>query len=248
MATKRLWTLVGVVIFIILSSAIIYWFYFSKPTIFPTNEQLVKEINSVFPEAAASVIQDTIPIDEHHSLVPFISEKGDYSLSYWVWKKDKWQAESIHTNGSPMVWKIDRDDPSSFYFVWNIHPDDQLSSIHFYLIRDRGYYITEGVEHYYPRVQMDTNVSLQEKTYGVLRLPDDWIEFMDPFMKVERVKQPDLFFNDLFSEQYISFGWIPYNQRDKEAFPERSVNGSGYSYEDLEHVMILDKADIELPK
>ena len=36
-------------------------------------------------------------------------------------------------------------------------------------------------------------------------------------------------------------------KRDKEAYPERSVNGSGYSNGDLEHVMILDKGDIELP-
>ena len=244
---KKLWILIGLGIFVVLLSAIIYWFYFSKPASFPTNEQLVEEINSIFPEAAASVIQDTIPIDEHHVVVPFISDKGDYSLSYWVWQKDKWRAESIHTNGSPMVWKIDRNDPSSFRFVWNIHPDDQLGSLHFYLIRDRGYQVTEGVEHYYPRVQMDTKVSLQENTYGVLRLPDDWIAFMDASMKVETAKQHDLFFNDFFPEQYMSFGWIPYNQADKEAYPERSVNGSGYSNGDLEHVMILDKGDIEIP-
>ena len=58
---KKLWILIGLGILVVLSSAIIYWFYFSKPVTFPTNEQLVEEINSIFPEAAASVIQDTIP-------------------------------------------------------------------------------------------------------------------------------------------------------------------------------------------
>ena len=53
--------------------------------------------------------------------------------------------------------------------------------------------------------------------------------------------------NDFFPEQYMSFGWIPYNQGDKEAYPEHSANGSGYSNGDLEHVMILEKGDIELP-
>ena len=95
---KKLWILIGLGILVVLSSAIIYWFYFSKPVTFPTNEQLVEEINSIFPEAAASVIQDTIPIDEHHVVVPFISDKEDYSLSYWVWQKGKWSAESIHSN------------------------------------------------------------------------------------------------------------------------------------------------------
>ena len=69
-------------------------------------------------------------------------------------------------------------------------------------------------------------------------------------MKVESAKQSDLFFNDFFPEQYMSFGWIPYHQADKETFPERSVNGNGYSNGkvELEHVMILDKGDIEIPK
>ncbi|MFZ0443614.1 MAG: hypothetical protein WAM95_02975 [Bacillus sp. (in: firmicutes)] len=248
MGKKRLWTLIGLVIFVVLSLAITYWFYFSKPATFPTNEQLVEEINSIFPEAAASIIQDTIPVDEHHALVPFISNKDDYSLSYWVWKKHKWRVASIDTKGRPMVWKIDSNDPSSFRFVWNIHPDDQLSSIHFYLIRDRGYHVTEGIEHYYPRVQMKKKVSLKEKSsYGLMPLPDEWVTIMNSLKKVESAKQPDLFFNDFFPEQYMSFGWIPYNQANKEAFPERSVNGSGYSNGDLEHVMILDKEDIELP-
>ena len=96
---------------------------------------------------------------------------------------------------------------------------------------------------------MDTKVSIQEKNYGVLRLPNDWVALMNEFMKVETAKQPEWFFNGLFSEQYISFGWIPYDQTDKETFPERSVNGKGYSSDngDLELVMILDKGDIELP-
>ena len=116
-------------------------------------------------------------------------------------EKDKWRVASIDTNGRPMVWKIDRNDPSSYQFVWNIHPEDQLSSIHFYLIRDRGYHITEGIEHYYPRVQMETKISLQEKSYGLIPLPDDWVTVMDALIKVESAKQHDLFFNDFFPEQ-----------------------------------------------
>ncbi|HHW36272.1 MAG TPA: hypothetical protein GXX18_03120 [Bacillales bacterium] len=250
MTKKWLWIFVSLGIFVVLISVSIHWFYYSNPATFPTNEQLVEEINSVFPEAAASVIQDTIPVDGHHVLVPFISNNDDYSLSYWVWQKHKWRVTSIDTKGRPMVWKIDRNDPSSYQFVWNIHPDDQLSSIHFYLIRDRGYRITEGVEHYVPRVQMMKKVSLKEKSYGLMRLPDEWVTFMNSFLKVESAKQPDLFFNNFFPEQYMFFGWIPYNQADKETFPERSVNGNGYSNGkiELEHVMILDKGDLETPK
>lgn len=249
MTKKRLWTFIGLGIAVVLSSAIIYWFYFSKPASFPTNEQLVEKINSIFPEATARAIQDTIPVDERHVLVPFISNKDDYGLSYWVWQKHKWRVASIDTKGQPMVWKIDRNDPSSFHFVWNIHPKDQLRSIKFYLIRDRGFHITEGKENYYPRVQMEKRVSLQEKSYGSMQLPDDWVTFMNTFIKVESAKQPNVFINNFFPEQYMYFGWIPYDQEDKETFPERSVNGNGYSNGnvDLEHMMILGKGDIEFP-
>lgn len=249
MAKKRLWTLIGLSIVVLLSSAMIYWFYFSAPDPFPTNEKLVEEINSVFPEAVASEIQDTIRVDERNILVPFISHKNDYSLSYWVWKKQKWSVASIDTKGRPMVWKMDKNDPSAYQIVWNIHPDDQLSSIHFYLIRDRGYHISEGIEHYYPRVQMVKKISLKEKSYGSVQLPEEWVTFMNSFIKVESAKQPNLFFNGFFPEQYMSIGWIPYDQADKEIFPERSVNGNGYSTGsiDMEHVMILNKVDIEIP-
>jgi len=239
MMKKKLWS-VG--IFIILLSIIVYWFYFSKPTSFPTNEQLVEEMNSIFPKAAASIIQDTIHIDEGHVLVPFISKGDDYGLSYWEWKNHKWKVVSIDTKGKPMLWKLNRNDPSSLYFVWNIHPKDQLSSIHFYLIRDRGFRIAEGIEHYNPRVQMEKRVSVQEKSYGLMQLPDDWVKFMNAYIKVESAKQSPK--RDMF------FGWIPYDQTNKETFPESSVNGTGYSdgEVDLEYVMIVDKGDIEIPR
>lgn len=250
MTKKRLWTFIGLGLFVVLSTATIYWFNFAAPATFPTNEQLVKEINNLFPLADADVTQDTVPVDERHVLVPFISNKDDYSLSYWVWQKHKWRVVNIDTKGRPMVWKIDRNEPATYQFVWNIHPDDQLSSIYFYLVRDRGYQVTEGIELYYPRIQMEQKVSIKEKSYGLMQMPVEWAAFINAAMKVETAKQPDLFFNSFFPEQYMSFGWIPFDQAEKETFPERSVNGNGYSNGnvEMEHVMILDEGDLERPE
>lgn len=238
MTKKKIWFL-GLLI--IMLSIIVYWFYFSTPTSFPTNEQLVEELNRIFPEATASIIQDTISIDERHVLVPFISKKDDYGLSYWVWKNRKWQVASIDTKGEPMLWKLNGNDPSSFYFVWNIDPKDKLSSIHFYFIRKRGYRIAEGIERYYPRVQMEKRISFQEKSYGSMQLPDDWITFMNAYLEVESAKQSP--------GRNLFFGWIPYDLTNQQIFPERSVNGSGYSEGkvDVEYVMILNKGEIEIP-
>lgn len=249
MTKKRFWPLVGLGVLFVLLSISIIWFYFSKPVSFPASEELVKEINRIFPEATASVIQDTISVDERHVVVPFISKEDDYGLSYWVWQKHKWRVATIDTKGEPKVWKINRKDPSSFQLLWNINPKDQLSSINFYLIRDRGYQISEGRENYFPRVQMEKKVSLHEKSYGVVQLPKEWKGFMNAVIKVESTQKPNLFFDDISPERSMFLGWIPYDQSHKETFPEGSLNGSGYSTGtlDIEHMMILGKGDLELP-
>ncbi|MCJ8008695.1 hypothetical protein ACFFF5_08770 [Lederbergia wuyishanensis] len=251
MDKKKLLMFVGIGIIFMLSSALTYWFYFSKPVSFPNKEQLVEEINKIFPEAAATVIQDTIPVDERHVLVPFISNESHYGLSYWVWKKHKWRVAFIDASGEPRLWKVDRNNPSSYHFVWNIHPEDHLSAIDFYMLKDRGYLVTEGKEFYYPKVQMEESVSLREKPYGALQLPEEWVSFMNTFIKVESAKQPNLFFNDIFTEQYVHFGWISYDQTNKESFPERSFSGGGsYSNDNvnLDFLMILEKEQLEVPE
>lgn len=247
---KGLWIFIGVGIFAVLLSVVVYWFYFSEPAPFPANEQLVAEMNHVFPEAFASKIQDTIVIDERHVVVPFIADNNDYGLSYWVWKKHQWIVGAINTNGNPMVWEIEKNDPSSYQFVWNIHPDDQLNSIRFYLIRDRGYQIVEKIERYYPKVQMEKKVSLKEKPYGVMPLPKEWAIAMNSFIKVESAKQPSVFFGNVFPAQYTFFGRLPYNQANQITFPKRAVNGNVYTNGDveLEYVRILDKEEIEISK
>lgn len=237
----------GLGVLVILSFNMIYWFYFSKPSTFPVKERLVREINHLYPEADAKVIRETIPIDDRHVVVPFISNGNGYGQSYWVWKNHKWVVATVDTKGQPKIWKINRNDPSSYYYVWNIHPDDQLSSIHFYLIRDRGYQVTDGNENYIPKVQMGHRVSLQKKTYGVLKMPDEWAKFMDSVMKVGSAQQPNLFFQNMFSPRDMYFGWISYDQSGKETYPERSVNGSSYSNisADIDYLMILNSGELD---
>jgi hypothetical protein len=236
---------------IVLSAVVIYWVYFTNPASFPTNEQLMEEINHIFPEAEASVIQDTVPIDERHIVVPFVSKQDDYGITYWAWQKHNWQIVSIDTSGEPRLWKINKKDPSTFHLVWNIHPEDQLSYMRFYLIRDRGLQVSDGVETYNPRVQMEKKVSLEVKSYGVLSLPDEWVAIINPLIKIESRRQPTLFSNLIFSEREMFFGWTPYDKLNKESFPEGSINGSrsfnGDAHIDIDFVSILSEAEVESP-
>lgn len=245
MRKKLVWVTIGIALIVLL---FIYLFFFSKPTPFPTQEQLVEEMNHFFPEARAATIQESISIDERHTLVPFISETGDYGLSYWVWQKRNWRVDRIDTKGGPMVWEINSRKPSSYYFVWNINPNHFLQTIDFFMIRERGYRVIDGKETYYPRIQLKTNVSLQDQTYGVLPLPEDWVTVTESFLKVSPPAQKDFFFNQLFPDQHLFFGWSAYDRLGNVSFPTE-LNGNSFSNGKLniDYVLILNEENLEQP-
>lgn len=248
MKKKNIVTIVSLIIFIVFA-IFIYQFYLSKPTSIPTEEQLVQGINDLSPEANANVIQDRLFLDEMHLFVPFISHDDKYGVSYWGWEwvNKKWKVVSINTTGEPEVWQGNEKETSTYQLVWNIHPNDKLAYLKFYLIRDRGFHITQGVETYYPKVQMEETVSLKEKSYGILQLPEEWTALMNAFIKLDSTKQSDLFFNNFFPEQHVFFGWIPYEDSGNEKFPEQSINGHRYLNGNIhtEFVRIMNEIDIE---
>ncbi len=248
MKKKGLFLLVGLVGFIIFAVSV-SWFDFSKPTAFPTHDQLIAEMNGLFPEAAASVIQDTIFLDERHVYVPFISKEDRYSSSYWVWKKKGWKVAYIKTSGEPRIWKINQKDSSTYHLVWNFYPEEELDEIRFNLVRNRGYSVSEGVETYYPRVQMQREVSLKESPFGALQLPKEWVTFINPLMKMEKAKQPGLLsYFDL--KQYMYFGWMAYDENEQRVLPIMTQHNSGFSLEneDIDFVMSLNEMELEFPE
>ncbi|MFY4776445.1 hypothetical protein [Metabacillus sp. RGM 3146] len=246
MTKKRLWISAGLILVIIL----VYWFYFSKPAYVPSKEQAIKDINSSFPKVYARVIQDTIRVDERHVLIPFISKGKNYGLSYWVWQYHKWNVAGVDTKGSPSIWKINKNDPSTYQLVWNIHhPDNQLNSIDFYLMRKRNFNISGGIEQYDPKVQMNRNVSLLKKTYGVVKLPKEWSTLMNSFTKAASGKQNVFQRNDPFPDQTFTFGWLSISKSGKDKLILDSINGTSYSSSsaNLEELMVLNKDQVELP-
>ena len=76
-----------IVIFVALAALLIilfliYWFYFSKPESFLSEEQVVDQINDTFAQAEAVRIQDTVDLDEEHVFVPFVTNSDEYGVSY----------------------------------------------------------------------------------------------------------------------------------------------------------------------
>ncbi|WP_153731426.1 hypothetical protein [Sporosarcina obsidiansis] len=248
MTKKKLWIFAGGGLLVV-SIGLLYWFYFSTPVTLPADEQLINDIHQVFPEATVDVIQDKIYADERHAIVPFISERNEYGLSYWVWGKYKWQVASIDLDGEPRVWKIDQRDPSTYHFVWNLSPVDQLSTLQLYLIRDRGYLISDEEEIYNPRVQMEWIASLQESSYGVMPLPEEGVNVLNSLFKGQATQQSSLFFENFSPAQEVFFSWIAKDQLGNEAYPEISVNGSSYTVGDItvDYMLIFSEEQLELP-
>lgn len=244
MKKNRLW-LIPLLGIVVLLAVLANRFYFSKPTVFPKNSQLIKEINQVLPEAEAATIQDKIHIDKRHVFVPFISEEDKYGVSYWEWERSKWKPVSINTIGEPYVWKIDSDDPSSFRVVWNIHPDDRASYLTLYFIRERGFSSMAGEERYDPRIQLEKKVNVAEKSYGVVRLPDDWGTLINSYSKIKSVNTSP--FGSSFPTDEMYFGWIPYDKKGKEVILNSSLNGHGFSTGEasIEFMRFLTTAEVE---
>ena len=196
-------------------------------------------------------IQETVYLDKRHTIVPFISDRGDHGVSYWQWQKHKWQVMSIEMKGDPRLWKIDPNDPSTYYLVWNWDPNDQLSYMKFYFVRDREYFVSDGIATYKPKIQMVKRVDLKGQTFGVLKVPSDWAESMNLLRSAESMQPTSLMnFNGRFSDQQSYFGYTPYDKEDKLADIMNSVNGNSYTTENsqIELVRLLEEPSIEVPK
>jgi len=250
MLNKKFFPFGIAVVIVLVAAASLYWFYFSKPTSFPKNEQVIERMNKLFPTAAVKSIQDTVHVDKKHVFVPFISEEGRYGISYWAWNKHKWKVLYIDNAGQPRLWKINSNDPSTYYMVWNIHPEDKVSYMKLYFIRERGFQSTNGVETYNPRIQLEKTITYMEKSYAVLPLPREWSAIINSLQQAGNSNIPDRLFNSVFpTNNDLFFGYIPFDKADKEAGIMNSVNGNGYINSDinLDYIRILNKSEIEEP-
>jgi hypothetical protein len=243
--TKRTKFIIGLSL-ILLLGVVIYWYYPKAPSAFPSNKELAREINLTQSNMKVKEIQDKVAVDEKHFFVPFITTIGDYGTSYWEWQKTKWKVLSIDNKGEPKLWKIDSHDPSTYRLVWNLHKADRVDHMKIFLNRERSFRVSNGIEFYYPKVQMEKKIDVSAASYGSEKLPKEWISVLDSFIKIESSFKPDLLGNfDL--DRYMYFAWMPYDQTGKDAILEYSVNGYSFTNDDIEldFIRLMDDNDLE---
>jgi hypothetical protein len=248
MVNKRKIVYIISVLTFLLISTVVYLSYFSQPSTFLTEQQIIAEINKK-PHLKANVkeVQAILTLSKRNIYVPFITSDDSYGKSFWVWDKYRWRLAYVNTGGSPRIWKVNNNDPTSYHVVWNLHPEDQIKHVKFYMIRDRGYSTTGGEDRkYYPRVQVQQTISLKEASYGVLKIPKEWATFVTSINETHATSS-DVFFNFMPTERQVLYGWALYNEQNELTFPSKSVNGrSSKSGEiELEFVRFLNDSEIE---
>lgn len=205
-----------------------YRFYFNSSKVFLSEEEIIEQVKN-YENVEVTEIQDQIFLDDKHVVIPVIEESGEHTLFYWEWTDFKWQMVGHNSMGAYNLWKLDEDDPESFYLIWNITPDPELSHIDLLLRRPRQYGEREGENYYYPEVQLTKAVEMTDKSYGVEQIPEDWAAVMTAFEPYS----DRTFFSDnnlvINTYQPFEFRWVPYNEQDEVIpFGEYGIStGSG---------------------
>jgi hypothetical protein len=228
--TTKLTISMGVLIIL---GVIIYWYFPRTPVAFPSDKELIVNINHTQSTVRVEEILDKIKMDKEHFFVPFISTTGDYGTSYWEWQNTKWKVLNIDNSGEPKVWKIDSNDPSTFRLVWNLHEDDKVDHMKFFLYRERNFHITNGVEYYYPKLQMEKRIETTSISYGSIKLPNDWLSVIESLIKMDSSASHDLL-GDFDLNRYMYFAWKPYDKSGIEARLEGTINGYSFFNDDIE--------------
>lgn len=230
---------------ILIAFGIFYWYYLAPPAGFPDKEKIKAVLSDPNNRVDIAEIQDTIFLDDKHVYIPFITEKDGHGISFWEWKKHEWQLSSFSTGSMPQIWKIDSDDPSSHYIMWNFHPKNNLDFLTFFLIKERGFSVSDGKEKYDPGIQMDYRAEVGEKSYGYTSIPTEWQKYMEAENKLMAAMKPNSLFNDFFPPAQYYFGWQSTSVDGSTEFPSYpNMNGFGSGGSSTEHLRFLNENDI----
>jgi hypothetical protein len=115
----------------------------------------------------------------------------------------------------------------------------------FFLIKERGFSVTEGKQQYDPGIQMNYRTEAGEKSYGFTSVPPDWQKYMEAENKLMASMIPDSFFSDFFPPSQYYFGWqstLTDGSNEYPSYPNNNGFGSGGS--STEHLRFLNENDV----
>ncbi|MDQ0268304.1 hypothetical protein [Cytobacillus purgationiresistens] len=212
--------------FLLVTLAYVYYDQ-SQKTKMPTDEELIKELSIDETRDGVKHIQDKVKIDDNRLFVPYISTKGDYSISLWEWDRGKWELRSWGQKGEVRIWKGKLSKPSSYYLVWNMSPKDNIGQIKVSLGKERVFYVSDQEMRYNPEIDLSTEINVENKTYGYQTISEEWVQFLTHYYQAETAINFDSLFNHVFANQFIVYTWIAKDAKGNIILPENSVFGNG---------------------
>ncbi|NMH68191.1 hypothetical protein HF072_05300 [Bacillus sp. RO3] len=222
-----------------------YWLYVERADSLPKEEEILSGIDSALHDADVTEIQDFLKVDDRHGVAPFRSGTENYGISYWEHTLIGWRVKGIRTDGDPKMWMVDGSDPSSFHIVWNMAPNNQVQTLKYYFLRERGYSRSGDQQHYVPTIMVKAEVSVEEASYGAMKLPKEWVYAMT---LSDGSQGPDVTFgNEFHPGMHSIFGWMPVDEFGKEAEWMDPMNNSSYSTGDIreEYMQRVSKKQLE---
>ncbi|TVX92481.1 hypothetical protein [Paenibacillus agilis] len=244
--SKKQWILVGAGLLAFIFSCIWFIWLPLHPGPLPSRQTMLDAIHDNFIGIEASQIADVIPLDDRHVYVPYISKGGSYGQSFWKWDRYQWKIGAIQEKGTPYIWKLDGN-LSSQFIVYHLDPRDEVGMMKVHLIRDRYYQSSEYSQRYTPRAQMAISIPIEERLYGAIPLPSDWIRMMEEEVRISGSGQSSDLFGWMSASSQTRIGWNSYDRQGKETFTEHSVNGSGYGNGELvlQFMSIINESELE---
>ena len=240
--TKKKKTIIVVMVMVLIAGILLIIRSPREPEAFLTDKQVIKRINSFFPEAEPKVIQDVLYLDDTHVFVPFINESKEYGMSFWVWKDNKWRAASVDNGGELKAWNGEGDS----FIMWNLDPMDEVYEIRTFMKKDRNFSASRDEGTYQPGIEMMHSIMTENKTYGVEKYPDSWRTLMYQYAELQRKTSN---FDEFFEvQQSLTLANRFYDKGGKEVFPTPPTNGIGYStrYDYVDVPYLMDLVDDEL--
>ncbi|MBH0231281.1 hypothetical protein [Halobacillus yeomjeoni] len=213
------------------------WLVYHSTSEIPENKHLIEKMNDKLKEqnhfkkgTLIKKVQGRQLIDERHLYIPVVFENGSRGKSLWVDGWFKWKLVRVDTDGSPEVWEIDPEKPSTFHVIYHL---EGVDSMDLYYREELYWSISNGKETFYqPPIQLKKEVAFDERNYGAVELPQVWSDI--------RTKTSDL------RRPKMNLGYITYDENQKVISPSPSSD-TAYSFggsEKLSFVIYLNKNDI----
>ncbi|MFG6149921.1 hypothetical protein [Halobacillus sp. B23F22_1] len=224
---------------VVLTAVIIFTFNSPGPGDLPENSAIKEEIESSLDGVRIEEIVDRQQVGDDHAFFPFLTDDGHRGMSVWKVENGKWTIGASDNGGEPSLWKIDPEDPDTFYIIYHLHPDDDVDKIDFYMKRERNYHVTGEHQSYVPQIMAKEEVEVS-RDYGVQPVPEIWRKLYNQLGALTPT------FSISNPNQQIQTSYVSYDDEGEHTRLEQTLGNQSFSNgEQTDFIIWMDPLELE---